>query len=470
MIRWAVDLAGIDAEADLQRDDRMKSHFSPHSGRKETWKSTDNIAVERGSPEPLGTVATLTTGELMDQHQARLQEALAENRFGQAGGSSPLLRIDSEYPKGPELRVFSTFTNAQGKRTVCTIQPRQAPFRGVDVVSAFIQQAVVPDVRCSARFSTNPRLYKLYIADEFTGDEEMVVQLDGAAQNFTCFAVQPLPAAKLFLFPQRTELLPTVAEDINLAVEVRPLDSQAKVTRRQVLVPADLLAESLEQTIVNRLPGIGLVPGSLRIKYGPVELNINEYYDFGPGCGHMDVPIAERTILSLYRFGVTEVLVQGRVPDENNDGSAPVEDVVVNIDAEEAQVFQQFEVIRINRYGARQQRLLCVDGERLYMMRPNADGTAASQGNEEKLVRDIEEVRDSPTKARYLEIRYSRASKHEDDHIECTTAYNRALLAEKLCVLQRELRKKSEEERQQKANETVLSRLFNRLKFRFNKS
>ncbi|ORC86533.1 uncharacterized protein TM35_000271230 [Trypanosoma theileri] len=475
MIRWTVDLAGIDAEADLQRDDNMKFHIGPSSGRKEIWKPTDIARVGDGTLEPLGTVVTLSMKELIEHLEQQREEAVAENRFGQNNSGSYLGKTDAEISKGPEVRVFSTFTSPQGKRTVCTVQPKQFPFRGVDVVNAFLQQVVLPDERVSTRFSTNPRLYKLYIADEFTGEEEMVVQLDGGAQSFGCFAVQPLPAAKLFLFPQRTELLPTVAEDINLAVEVRLLESQAKPVKRQVLVPADMLAESLEQVIVNRLPGIGLVAGSLRIKYGPVELNINEYYNFGMGCGHMDVPIAERTILSLYRFGVTEVLVQGRIADENPDIAAPVEDIIINMDAEEAQTFQQFEVIRINRYGARQQRIFCVDGDRLYTMRPNLEGTSVAavstaSKNEEKLIKDIEEVHFSPTKPKYLEIRYTRASKHEDDHIECTTAYNRALLDEKLRVLQREIRKKNDVERNQKNSETVFSRFFNRIKWGFTKS
>ncbi|EAN95103.1 hypothetical protein C3747_171g103 [Trypanosoma cruzi] len=470
MIRWAVDLAGVDADADLQRDDRMKLYVGPSSGRKENWKPTFTTFTDPSSLGPVGTVVTLTMRDLIQLQQERLEQALAVNPFGQAGISTFQPKNDTEFLKGLEVRVFSTFTNAQGKRTVCTVQPRRTPFRGVDVVHAFLQQTVVSDDRLSARFSANPRLYKLYIADEFTGEEEMVIQLDGAAQNFTCFAVQPLPAAKLFLFPQRTQLLPSVAEDINLAVEISPLDPQAKTVKSQVRVPADMLAESLEQAIVNLLPGRGLVPGSLRIKYGPVELNINEYYNFGSGCGHMDVPIAERTILSLYRFGVTEVLLQGRIPDENTDVSLLVEDIVVNIDAEEAQAFQQFDVIRINRYGARQQRILCVDGERLYTVRPNVDGSGAAQVNEEKLIKDIEEVVTSPTKSKYLEIRYSRASNHENDHIECTTAYNRALLDEKLRVLQRELRKKRDEERQLKGNDTVFSRLFHRFRLGFHKN
>ncbi|KAH9600045.1 hypothetical protein LSM04_009539 [Trypanosoma melophagium] len=476
MIRWAVDLAGIDAEADLQRDDNMKFHISPSSGRKEIWKPTDIARVGDGALEPLGTVVTLSMRELIERLEHQREEAIRANRFGQNSSGSYLGKGDAEVFKGPEVRIFSTFTNPQGKRTVCTVQLKQFPFRGVDVVNAFLQQVVVPDERVSTRFSTNPRLYKLYIADEFTGEEEMIVQLDSGAQSFGCFAVQPLPGAKLFLFPQRTQLLPTVAEDINLAVEVRLLESQAKPVKREVLVPADMLAESLEQVIVNRLPEIGLVAGSLRIKYGPVELNINEYYNFGMGCGHMDVPIAERTILSLHRFGVTEVLVQGRVADENPDIATPVEDIRIDMDAEDAQAFQQFEVIRINRYGARQQRIFCVDGDRLYTMRPSLDGTtlpavpAVSKRNEEKLIKDIEEVHFSPTKPKYLEIRYTRASKHEDDHIECTTAYNRALLDEKLRVLQRELRKKNDVERNQKNSETVFSRIFHRIKWGFNKS
>ncbi|AAZ12913.1 uncharacterized protein TEOVI_000014900 [Trypanosoma equiperdum] len=468
MIRWTVNLAGVDAEADLQRDDRMKAPVNPSSGRRESGKPADAARAGGGTPQSLGTVATLAMSELLELQRARRETSLADSSLGQFWIGPPLSKEEGGHAKGSEIRIFSTFTNAQGRRTVCTVQARQALFRGVDVVNAFLQQTLVPDERLFSRFSTNPRHYKLYIADEFTGEEDLVFQLDSAIQKLTCFAVQPLPTAKLFLFPQRTRLLPTAAEDINLSVEVRPLDSQAKVVKRQVLVPADMLAESLERVIFSRLPGIWLVAGSLRIKYGPVELNINEYYNFGTGCGHMDIPVAERTILSLHRFGVTEVLVQGRVTDGAADVPAPVEDIVINIDAEKAQTLEQFEVIRINKHGARQQRILCVDGERLYMKQPYNAGREASQGCEEKLVRDIEEVRSSPTRPKCLEICYNHASKHEDDHIECTTAYCRALLDEKLRVVQRELRKRDDSERQ-KVDNVALSRLFGWLKSGFGK-
>lgn len=469
MTRWVIDVTEIDVEVDLQRHDRMKLHVGTPFGRKETWKPTGNAMTRTDALDSAGAVVTLTMKELIEQQRRRREEALSENLLGQVCSGLSQPKNDAEISKGVEVRVFSTFTNAQGKRTVCTVQPRQTLFRGVDVVNAFLQQIVVPDDRLSARFSTNPRLYKLYIADEFTGEEEMVLQLDGAAQNFACFAIQPLPAAKLFLFPQRTQLLPSVSEDINLTVEVRSLDSQVKTIKRHVLVPADMLAESLEQAVVNRIPGIGVVQGSLRIKYGPVELNINECYNFGTGCGQMDVPIAERTILSLFRFGVTDVLVQRRVPDENTDVCAPVEDIVIDIDAEEAQTFQQFEVMRINRYGARQQRVLCVDGERLYMTRPNADGSGVSKVNGEKLIREIEEIHTSPTKPSYLKICYSRASNHEDDCIECNTVYNRALLHEKLRI-QLEMQKKKDEEQQKGDSGTLFSRVLHILKLRAKKS
>nr|CCC91909.1 unnamed protein product [Trypanosoma congolense IL3000] len=458
MVRWTVNLTGIDAEADLQRDDRMKTHVSPAPNRRDAGDPADAAHVE-GTPAPLGTVATLTMGELIEQQRTRREASLAESTLGQFWIGPAPSKDEHGHSKGSEIRVFSTFTNPQGRRTVCTIQPRQTLSRGVDVVNAFLQQTLVPDERLSARFSTNPRVYKLYIADEFTGEEDLAFQLDSPIQKLTCFAVQPLPAAKLFLFPQRTRLLPSVAEDIDLSVEVRPLDSQAKAVKLRVLVPADMLAESLERAIVARLPGVWLVPGSLRIKYGPVELNINEYYNFGTGCGNMDVPIAERTVLSLHRFGVTEVLMQGRAPDGNADASAPVEDIVINIDAEKAQSLEQFEVIRINRHGARQQRILYVDGQKLCMKRPYTSGPGVTPECEERLVKDIEEVRSSPTRPKCLEICYSHASKHENDHIECTTAYYRALLDEKLRVVQRELRKNMSEEKQ-KLDGRVLPRLF----------
>ncbi|KAG5486833.1 hypothetical protein LSCM4_06298 [Leishmania orientalis] len=508
MMRWAVDVTGIDVAEDLQREQKRHVYNVPEYTRDEPWHAVDDWRHNtNGHNGELGKVWALSRDELQD---ALLERAMKSNNIfhnvergpsdalqrpgsmaATCGCASPMrgygtrgLQVDGlmsktqstvssdfvvdHVPLTREVRVFSTFLNPQGKRTTVTVNMTQPTYRGVDVVAAFLQQAVATNEVLSQRYSTNPRLYKLFIADEFTGEEEMAAQLDLCAQNFSCYVVNPMPAAKLFLFPQRTALQNMTTRDINLTVQVRPLDPKAKAVQRQCVVPADMLSESLEATICSRLPASGIIQGSLRIMYGPMELNINEYYNFGAGCGQPNCPIAERTVLSLFRFGVREVVVNGRAVEE-----APAEilrdlaeDIIIDMDVDEAVSFQQFEVIRINKYGARQQRLLCVDGEHLYTMRPNA--SEALPKTTERTIKDIEEVRIFADKPKYMEITYTKSSHFEEDHFECTTVYNCALLNEKIRIVRRELRKReAEEEAANVKNETAMQRFMTGIRSRW---
>ncbi|CAC9448401.1 conserved hypothetical protein [Leishmania infantum JPCM5] len=508
MMRWAVDVTGIDVAEDLEREQRKCVYKVPRAANGESWHAVDDWRPNASEySDELGKVWALTRDEVQDAiaERALTANALFRNvgrtlagalqRQGSiaiAAGCASQLRggcgrglqwdgllsntqsmASNDFacdavPSTREVRVFSTFLNAEGKRTTVTVNMTQPTYRGVDVVAAFLQQAVATNESLSQRYSTNPRLYKLFIADEDTGEEEMAAQLDLGAQNFSCYAVNPMPAAKLFLFPQRTALLNTTTRDVNLTVQVRPLDPQAKAVQRQCVVPADMLSESLEATICSRLPASGIIQGSLRIMHGPMELNINEYYNFGAGCGQPNCPIAERTVLSLFRFGVREVVVNGRAVEE-----APTEvlrdlteDIIIDMGVDEAVSFQQFEVICINKYGARQQRLLCVDGEHLYTMRPNA--SEALPKTTERTIKDIEEVRIFADKPKYMEIAYTKSSHFEEDRFECTTTYNCALLNEKIRIVRRELRKREAEEQAASVkNETAMQRFMTGIRSRW---
>ncbi|CCW72086.1 unnamed protein product [Phytomonas sp. Hart1] len=498
-MRWAVDIAGIDIEADLRHEANKRIPQEPTGLQKARWLALDDQKLGNGEhTEILGSVWVPNQAELQKLYDARISNPkLLETPFGlrqqqffqgsmpkrrnegsssinsnnmplSQGASTQSLDKSFESFKCKEICIFSTFLNPQGKRTAVTIVMNQPVFKGVDVVNAFLKNYVNADERLSQRFSTNPRLYKLFFADEFTGEEDMAVQLDLIAQNFSCYFVNPLPAARLYLFPQRTGLLPSTPYDIHLTVQIRPLDHQGKPIQRKCLVPADMLAENLETTVSSRLLSSAIVQGSLRIKYGPLELNINEYCDFGPGCGRPSCPIAERTILSLYRFGVTEVVVSGRAV-EDVAGEGPVKDsdaIAIEMDLNEAFSFQQFEVIRINRYGARQQWLLCVDGEHLYTVKPNSDSIKTV----ERPIKDIEEVRVFSSRPRYMEVVYTRASRLEEDHFECSTASNCAFLNEKLRIIRHELHKKQEKEIQAaaaKERHSLIHRLLDGFKSRW---
>ncbi|EPY20928.1 hypothetical protein STCU_08772 [Strigomonas culicis] len=449
MNRWAVDVTGINLDADLRLED-TKHGEKDIIAHKKSMKLFSREEEEEKKEHDIGDVCVLLPDELLQgfiNRQAVLEEAtsplasslrsalLSNHRssiFVPIGDVSSSLPQEVSTPIRKELRVYNNFFNPGDTQLMNVVAIKQPNYCGVDVVNAFLQKLFTEHPEQVERFSNNPRHYKLYIADEYTGEAEMAVILDRPAKEFiTCYTVQALPAARIYMFPVRKELLPTTAHDINILVNIKPLDPTTKPVQRMCCVPSDMLAESLEALLTARLPSNAVVQGSLRIKYGPVELNINEFYNFGAGCGSVQCPVSEYTLLSLHRFGVTEVSVNGRVVEASSAEAAftdPMEDIVIDMDVDEALSFQQFEVISINRYGARQQRLLCVDGEHIYTMRPNADANTATT---ERTIKDIEDVCTDVKRPKYLEIIYTKASKFDVDHLECTTTYNRALLEEK---------------------------------------
>ena len=341
---------------------------------------------------------------------------------------------------------------------------RDNVIRGVDVVEATIRVFMCSDEKLRAKYSDNPRHYKLFLADDQTGEEESPIQLDSGCGGFSSLAVEPLPIGKLYLYPERTGLLPTIYDDVPLTVEVR--SEGDKSSRHVKHVPADLLVEKLEKTLADMLANADVSRGSLRIRYGPSEIDIAEKFDFGAGCGHQDISVSERTVLALYRFGVTEVSLRGKVSvdDEiggSGDPSAGSSSSISlkRLDEEEARAYQQFDVVKINKFGIRQERVIGVDGERVYNMRPSSE--SGKTKNPERNINDIECVRDFRDRPNYCEIEYSKLSKYDTDRIELHSAFDCAMLVEKLRVLKKIHDRKAESKR----NSTTITRFLGRLGF-----
>lgn len=356
-----------------------------------------------------------------------------------------------------DVRVFCNFLALQGKKCSFNIRLKDNIVRGVDVVDSTIRTFLSSDDKLRSRYSENPRLYKLFMADDYTGEEEAPIQLDSACGNFSCFSVVPLPPANLYLFPCRDCLLAPPVDDVTLHVDVR---CAGKAIRRPVVVPADLEVAKLESYLSGKFAGSALVPGSLRIRFGPCELSVADKYDFGAGCGG-DLQLLERTLQSLWRFGVTDVIVEGTVTQEEpssltSDGNL---DQLKRLDEEEARAYQQFDVIKINKFGVRQQRVIGVDGERVYNMRPLSE--VGKTKNPERLIEDIEFIRDYRDRPTYCEIEYSKAAKYDTDRIECGNAYDCALLVEKLRMLKRIHGRRQDLKR----SDTAISRIFSKLGF-----
>jgi hypothetical protein len=156
-------------------------------------------------------------------------------------------------------------------------------------------------------------------------------------------------------------------------------------------------------------------------------------------------------------------VIEGSADQDDEAPASPAEpaptEQLRRLDEEEAKAYQQFEVVKINKFGTRQQRVLGVDSERVYNMRPTSE--MGKTKNPERLLEDIDCVRDFHDRPTYLEIEYSKSSKYDTDRIECRTAYDCAVLVEKLRMLKRIHGRKVDA----KQSENTLSRFFSKLGF-----
>ena len=107
------------------------------------------------------------------------------------------------------------------------------------------------------------------------------------------------------------------------------------------------------------------------------------------------------------------------------------------LDEDEARAYQHFDVIKINKYGTPQRRVIGVDGERIYNMRPSSE--VGKTKNPERNVSDIKVIRTYPERPLYFEIEYRKEVKVDTDCIECRSVADCLLMVEKLRVLKRML-------------------------------
>lgn len=451
--RFAVDIENINVGEDFLLEERALPLVTP---------IVEEHAMHADTPDscPPPLVENIDSSIFLVEEQSLQQ--LVDAAYQRAS----LLRMGPG-PQGPavlsrqkirDVRVFCNFLAAAGKKCSFNVRMKEQVARGIDVVEATIRAFMSSDERLRQKYSENPRLYKLFVTDDHTGEEIGLVQLDSSCQNFTCLSVTPLPEAQLFLFPTRSGLLPQTAHNVPLTIEIRSPES--KIVRRILSFPADLLVEKLEAILQVKLPVNSITFGTLRVRYGPAELYVTQKYDFGLGCGTVQLPISERTICSIQRFGVTELIVDGQVPDQepSSGGQETSLDNVKRLDEEEARAYQQFDVIKINKFGIRQQRVIGVDAERVYNMRPSSE--VGKTKNPERQIEDIETIRDFRDRPTFCEIEYSKASKYDTDKIECRNAFDCAMLVEKLRML-----KKIHGRKELKKNETPLSRFFGKFPF-----
>ena len=447
--RFAVDIESINVEEDLLLEDRALPLLVPVSI--ENRGASDHV-VDDAFPGPIET-----NFDSVDLVAVPLQQLVDNMHYRFIRQGPPQAQSSFTRQKIRDVRVFCNFLAAPGKKCSFNVRLKEQIALGIDVIEGAIRAFVSADERLRQKYSDNPRLYKLSVADE-SGDDIAPFQLDRACQNVNCFLLHPLPDAQLFLFPVRGGLLPSPAHSVPLTVEVRSADQ--KIVKRFLTFPADLLVEKLETALQSKLPVNSITFGSLRVRYGPAELFTTLRYDFGIGCGSL-LSISERTVCSLHRYGVTELIVDGKVQEQESPsigGHDTLIDNVKRLDEEEARAYQQFEVVKINKFGVRQQRVIGVDAERVYNMRPSSE--VGKTKNPERQIEDIEVIRDFRDRPTFCEIEYSKASKYDTDRIECRSAFDCAMLVEKLRML-----KKIHGRKELKKSETPLSRFFGKFPF-----
>lgn len=456
MERFAVDVCGINLSEDLALEQRVCIR------RPEPFLQQQSFQPQ---PLPIDDLPPLTPSAC-SLAVVEIQQLIEKMRDNSSFVliSKPQSTLPQSSPVGRQrhrdIRVFCNFIATQEKRHIVSVRLKDPSCRGVDVVDWTIKNLMCTDERLRTMYSDNPRHYRLFMADDSTGDEEAPIQLDSLCGNFSCFSLSPLPIAQLFLFPVKCALLPALSDDPIMVVEVK---DGSKTSRRSISVPLDLAINKLEPYLLERLTNHSAALGTLKVRFGPLHLHPAEIHDFGAGCGGNEVPVGEWTVHSCSRFGVTEICINGRIVEEEiNSVPSSVDGALGHLrrmDEEEARAYQQFDVVKINKFGVRQQRIIGVDGERVYNMRPLSE--VGKTKNPERLIEDIEVVRDYRERPAYCEIEYNKASKYDTDRIECRNSADCIMLVEKLRMLKRIHGRRLDVKR----TDTTLSRFFSRLGF-----
>lgn len=357
--------------------------------------------------------------------------------FGKTNSSIPpgdLSRTSSNAsPQRVRMREVKAWVSFLHQKRECITVRLPDGSKGSDIVEAVIRTAMAQDERLRGRWSENARDYKLFTADDQTGEEEFLMNMDRDASKITSVLLKEGPGANLAKFPQQQQMLPAAVDDI--AFQVNIIGAQGK---RTVTLPPDMLVVHLVEVLEEALHLKETDASSLLVHYGPVTIGLEQRFGFGPGGeGSEPLRVRDRTIQSLYRFGVKEFSIKAKLLDDApptpldpaNKGQA-VFPANRSMNEEEAKMYRQFEVIKTNKYGLRQERLLGVDAETIYNMKP---GTSAGKAkNPERAITDIKEIRVFPERPNYFEIDYV---KDDTDKIETKTALDCSLLVEKLRIL-----------------------------------
>lgn len=349
-IPWGVELDGIeDLAADLSclDDDKCGQQFglepcsvdSPGltNGNSSSTAMIGGIGV-RGEVLDSGRCATLlprpfpTTepaffgegaGEVLVLSPNTLQERFVERMKSAPFMPNPFDLCTVHDPVDGEQAVLKgSFFEKESKHVLKVFFPcvQNAPVyfslhtenhrktTGAQVLTALLSQALRHE-RESMGFSSDETRYELFVTDS-EGNKLKRLRLEDPILEKTTFTVQLKYPKDPLSKNQRKGLLPMPESDICFFVYVQ-FESLGTASVYKCVFPAEILTRTLEIMIRRQLPAISISPGSLRIIYRNEKLPPSARVDLGPGVGGATGPLADHTVLTLYRCGVKEVEVEG---------------------------------------------------------------------------------------------------------------------------------------------------------------
>ncbi|KAJ9469220.1 Ras-interacting protein RIP3 [Diplonema papillatum] len=347
--------------------------------------------------------------------------------------------LNSNGPSGRSrmmhLKVFCPFLFRRGEKM--TPVPVRIHDHGnvVDVIKATLRVVRDTDLPTAKTISTNPELYRLRVAEDDSGrpDEDLPV-LDkktslrrmGFDTLVLCVTGNVIGTVAPMVTRQTSA---KTLEDIS----VRVFYGTGGKRHKRVALPPDMMFKDAAQVVCDRFKR-ETAKHHLRILLDGAEKD---------SLGEDHVPLGDRTIGVLSRvFGVKDMYLKAKTREEDDPysdsdvetpGSAasPVK-MFCDWDEASASRYTEYNIIKINKFGSRQRRILGIDREKIYNMM--AGSKAQKTKNPERSIHDVILIRTFDDKPCYFEVEY-RNSKSGKDQIECQSPIDAHEIATKVRFL-----------------------------------
>ena len=418
------DLAMICTEAEKWADPKAPVSSRKKEvrlGRRREGEADDNKGKAKGgvSEKDGEVVAAIRAQRDMYEREQKLRKAGAPA----APVVSELSRLMSQGSGGAHcqgrvrcmhLKIFCPFLVREGQRIVPMSIKLSDQSNLMDVIRATLRLAreKKPDV------DPNPDRYRLRVAEDDTGrpDEDLPVLDKKTAlckTGFDSLVLCYAPATHAEVAPRKT------MEDITFQV-VYGVD---KKLHKKITLPPDLLFKDALSVVCERL-----------------KKEANKHTLRPVSDGSEKESLSDKTLGFLARMmNVSELHLKCKNQEDDDFESDPELDTVVRSanmfwdwDEASASRYTEYTVIKINKFGSRQARILGIDREKIYnMMR----GTKVQKTkNPERSISDVTIVHTFSDKPCYFEIEYKN-SKSGKDQIECQSPMEALEVATKVRFL-----------------------------------